>query len=119
MTSRLKFVNIIPTHYLHYMITPKQQALLSKLMQQHPELATLQLEPIPSPEYKYSKAVSARVDTILQELKNKPIVKRSDSLTAGPTALGRIFASQAIINQYITKIYGQQPWTTPLKTAPF
>jgi hypothetical protein len=100
------------------MITPKQQLLLNKLLISNPELEALDLVVVPSPEYRWSTAVSNRVETILQEIRNKPVVKRSDLLTVGPTALGRIFASTAIIEEYITKLYGPKT-CNPLANAPF
>lgn len=98
------------------MITPKQQRLLNSI---DPEIIDqLGLSPIPSPEYKYSRSVSSRVEEIWQELKNKTVVKRSafmESWTNEP----QIFKPQACITAYLTQLYGKQPWKTPLPHAPF
>jgi hypothetical protein len=105
------------------MITPKQQRVLDSLSDEKRTLLTrLGMEVIPSPEYKFSTAVSNRVQILLQEFedaKNKPVVKRSAIQVGGDSGLGGIFASPDCIEAYLLSLYGPRPWKYPLQHAPF
>lgn len=113
------------------MITPKQKLLLNKIQNQHPYLKSLDLIPIPSPEFKKSKAIQARVETIfktLEKASNSPVDKRSVLKTDSNWSDGEFVPPgppiepeerNKWISDYLTSLYGPKPWKFPLPFAPF
>lgn len=111
-------------------LTPRQEAFLTKL-QTNPNTSglftRLLAEPIESDEVLRSRKVQARIETLInsfEEARNLPQDKRSP-IREGYWSPGQppiaIWSPERDIQikSYLESLYGQTPWTFPLKFAPF
>jgi hypothetical protein len=121
----LKLVNTKTQNYIGTMITHRQQLDLDHL-QTNPQvmalISRLDLQVIPSTDYKNSLAVQHRVQELIQSFENTrnlPQVERSTHLRTPGSGLGEIFCLKPDTEAYLITIYGQRPWKTPLPHAPF